>query len=35
MSWFEKLIPSKIGNNGKKAAVPEGIWVKCDSCNSV
>lgn len=35
MNWFEKLIPSKIGRDGKKAAVPEGVWVKCDSCNSV
>lgn len=35
MNWFEKLIPSKIGNNGRKAAVPEGVWVKCDACNSV
>src|SRR5690606_245659 len=24
-----------IGSNGKKAAVPEGVWVKCDSCNAV
>ena len=35
MNWFEKLIPSKIGSNGKKAAVPEGVWVKCDACNAV
>ncbi len=35
MNWFEKLIPSKVGSNGKKAAVPEGVWVKCDACNSV
>jgi acetyl-CoA carboxylase carboxyl transferase subunit beta len=35
MNWFEKLIPSKIGNNGRKAVVPEGVWVKCDACNSV
>ncbi|MBN1379644.1 MAG: acetyl-CoA carboxylase carboxyltransferase subunit beta [Gammaproteobacteria bacterium] len=35
MNWFEKLIPSKVGSNGKKAVVPEGVWVKCDACNSV
>ncbi len=35
MNWFEKLIPSKIGTNGKKAAVPEGVWVKCDGCSNV
>lgn len=35
MNWFQKLIPSKVGSNGKKAAVPEGVWLKCDACNSV
>ncbi len=35
MNWFEKLIPSKVGENGKKANVPEGVWVKCNNCNSV
>jgi acetyl-CoA carboxylase carboxyl transferase subunit beta len=35
MNWFDKLIPSKVGSNGKKGAVPEGVWVKCDACNSV
>lgn len=35
MNWFQKLIPSKIGSNGKKATVPEGVWLKCDACNNV
>ena len=35
MNWFQKLIPSKVGSNSKKAAVPEGVWLKCDDCNSV
>ena len=35
MSWFEKLIPSKVGNYSKKATVPEGVWVKCDQCSAV
>lgn len=35
MSWFEKLIPSKIASKSKKASVPEGLWVKCDACSSV
>jgi acetyl-CoA carboxylase carboxyl transferase subunit beta len=35
MNWFDKLIPSKVGANGKKGAVPEGLWLKCDACNSV
>lgn len=37
MSWFEKLIPSRIGtsqDNGK-GNVPEGLWVKCNGCSSV
>ena len=36
MSWFEKLIPSRIGaRSDKRGNVPEGLWVKCDSCSSV
>ncbi len=36
MSWFKKLLPSRIrtGTSDKKG-VPEGLWSKCDSCNSV
>lgn len=36
MSWIEKLMPSKIeGQAVKKKAVPEGLWTKCESCQSV
>ncbi len=36
MSWFEKLIPSRISpRNEEKGNVPEGLWVKCDSCADV
>jgi len=36
MSWFEKLIPSRIRTEGgNKKAVPEGLWAKCPSCNAV
>lgn len=37
MSWFEKLLPSKIRTEAgsKKKAVPEGLWSKCGSCGSV
>ncbi len=36
MSWFEKLIPSRIGTNTEtKGNVPEGLWVKCDGCSTV
>ena len=36
MSWFEKLMPSRIRTEGgNKRAVPEGIWSKCTACNAV
>ncbi len=37
MSWFEKLVPSTIRTDAsnKKAAVPEGLWNKCPSCNAI
>lgn len=36
MSWFKNLLPSRIrtGASSKKG-VPEGLWSKCDKCNSV
>ena len=35
MSWFEKLIPSKIRTTVRNRSVPEGIWCKCPACDSV
>ncbi len=36
MSWFEKLMPSRIRTDGgSKRAVPEGLWSKCTACNAV
>jgi len=37
MSWFEKLLPSRIRTDGKKTkhTVPEGLWSKCPVCQSV
>ena len=36
MSWFEKLMPSRIRTDGgSKKTVPEGLWSKCPSCGSV
>lgn len=37
MSWFEKLIPSKIRTetSNKKMTVPEGLWSKCPSCSAI
>lgn len=36
MSWFEKLVPSRIRTEGgQKRAVPEGLWTKCDICSAI
>ena len=33
MSWFSKLLPSKIRtDNAKKKEIPEGLWSKCPEC---
>ncbi|CRI67741.1 Acetyl-coenzyme A carboxylase carboxyl transferase subunit beta [Thiocapsa sp. KS1] len=36
MSWFEKLIPSRIRTDAStKRAVPEGVWAKCPGCQAI
>ncbi len=36
MSWFKKLLPSKIRTNTvTKKSIPEGLWTKCQSCAAV
>ncbi len=38
MSWFQKLVPPKIkrrDNGDTKKNVPEGLWSKCSSCETV
>lgn len=37
MSWFSKLMPSRISKDGSssKRSVPEGLWSKCNSCSAV
>lgn len=36
MSWFKKLLPSKIRTEtSQKKGVPEGLWVKCKGCNEI
>ncbi len=37
MSWLEKLLPSKIQhtNPADRRSVPEGLWIKCPSCEAV
>jgi acetyl-CoA carboxylase carboxyl transferase subunit beta len=34
MSWFEKIIPSRIKTERRKRSVPEGIWEKCGGCGA-
>ncbi|MBK8527334.1 MAG: acetyl-CoA carboxylase carboxyltransferase subunit beta [Rubrivivax sp.] len=37
MSWLEKLLPPKIQPTDptERRAVPEGLWIKCPSCETV
>lgn len=37
MSWLQKLLPPKINRSvgASKKNVPEGLWSKCPSCESV
>ena len=36
MSWFQKLMPSRIRTEGgNKRTVPEGLWTKCAACAAV
>jgi acetyl-CoA carboxylase carboxyl transferase subunit beta len=37
MSWLEKLLPPKITPTDptERRSVPEGLWIKCPSCESV
>lgn len=36
MSWFHKLVPSKIRTDASsKGTVPEGLWSKCPSCSAI
>jgi len=36
MSWFKKLLPSRIKTNGSsRRSVPEGLWTKCAECGAV
>jgi acetyl-CoA carboxylase carboxyl transferase subunit beta len=32
MSWFDKLMPSRIRTEKRKHSVPEGLWMKCAGC---
>ncbi|WDZ97482.1 acetyl-CoA carboxylase, carboxyltransferase subunit beta [Herbaspirillum sp. WKF16] len=36
MSWLEKLLPPQIkSGSASRKAIPEGLWVKCPSCEAV
>jgi len=37
MSWLEKLLPPRIQRSdaSTRRSVPEGLWVKCPSCEAV
>lgn len=36
MSWFKKLLPSRIRTDIiTKKGVPEGLWSKCDVCGAI
>ena len=36
MSWFERLMPSRIRTEGpSRRSVPEGLWTKCPMCNAI
>ncbi|MEN7344061.1 MAG: acetyl-CoA carboxylase, carboxyltransferase subunit beta [Pseudomonadota bacterium] len=34
MSWFEKLMPSRITTERRTKSVPEGLWIKCPKCTA-
>ncbi len=36
MSWYEKLVPSRIRTDGRnRHQIPEGLWSKCEECSAV
>ena len=37
MSWLDKLLPPKIQRTdpSERRSVPEGLWIKCPSCETV
>ncbi len=36
MSWLERILPGrKTDGSDRKNSVPEGVWIKCDGCQSI
>jgi len=34
MTWYEKLMPSRIKTERRTRSVPEGLWIKCPRCSA-
>jgi acetyl-CoA carboxylase carboxyl transferase subunit beta len=32
LSWFEKIMPSRIKTESRRRSVPEGLWLQCPAC---
>jgi acetyl-CoA carboxylase carboxyl transferase subunit beta len=35
VTWFEKIMPSRIKTERRTRSVPEGLWIKCPVCDAV
>jgi acetyl-CoA carboxylase carboxyl transferase subunit beta len=35
MTWFAKILPSRIKTERRTRSVPEGLWMKCAACDAV
>jgi acetyl-CoA carboxylase carboxyl transferase subunit beta len=35
VTWFEKIMPSRIKTERRSRSVPEGLWIKCPTCDAV
>jgi acetyl-CoA carboxylase carboxyl transferase subunit beta len=35
VSWFDKIVPSRIKTQRRSRSVPEGLWEKCPACDEV
>jgi acetyl-CoA carboxylase carboxyl transferase subunit beta len=35
MTWFDKIMPSRIKTERRTRSVPEGLWKKCPACDAV
>jgi acetyl-CoA carboxylase carboxyl transferase subunit beta len=35
VTWFEKIMPSRIKTERRTRSVPEGLWIRCPACDAV